>query len=87
MTAMTNEGKGRKPVGIRALQVWSQLGPRYLPFADVASKDLPLGRLMRLSLFKVTMGITTALLIAIFRCQPSLCRVDERWRQQCCEDD
>lgn len=63
MTTMTNQGKGRKPVGMRALQVWSQLGPRYLPFADVASKDLPLGRLMRLSLFKVTMGMTTALMI------------------------
>lgn len=35
----------------------------WLPFADVASAGLPLSRLMRLSLFKVTMGITTALLI------------------------
>jgi len=35
----------------------------WLPFADVASPGLPLSRLLRLSLFKVTMGITTALLI------------------------
>jgi BCD family chlorophyll transporter-like MFS transporter len=35
----------------------------WLPFADVASPGLPLSRLMRLSLFKVTMGMTTALLI------------------------
>lgn len=35
----------------------------WLPFADVASPGLPLARLLRLSLFKVTMGITTALLI------------------------
>lgn len=35
----------------------------WLPFADVASPGLPLPRLLRLSLFKVTMGITTALLI------------------------
>ncbi len=40
-----------------------QLDPRWLPFADVASADLPLPRLLRLSLFKVTMGITTALLV------------------------
>lgn len=35
----------------------------WLPFADVASAGLPLSRLLRLSLFKVTMGMTTALLI------------------------
>ena len=35
----------------------------WMPFADVASPGLPLPRLLRLSLFKVTMGITTALLI------------------------
>jgi BCD family chlorophyll transporter-like MFS transporter len=36
---------------------------QWLPFADVASPGLPLPRLLRLSLFKVTMGITTALVI------------------------
>ena len=35
----------------------------WLPFADVASADLPLSRLMRLSLFKFTMGLTTALMV------------------------
>ncbi|MBU6224298.1 MAG: PucC family protein [Burkholderiales bacterium] len=35
----------------------------WLPFADVASDNLPLPRLLRLSLFKLTMGITTALII------------------------
>ncbi len=35
----------------------------WLPFADVSSAGLPLSRLLRLSLFKVTMGMTTALLI------------------------
>jgi len=35
----------------------------WLPFSDVASPGLPLARLLRLSLFKVTMGMTTALLI------------------------
>ena len=59
----TERRKARKPVGMRAIQVWSRLGPGYLPFADVASKDLPLSRLLRLSLFKLTMGMTTALMI------------------------
>jgi MFS transporter, BCD family, chlorophyll transporter len=53
----------RKPIAQRALHAWSTLGPEYLPFADVASADLPLPRLLRLSLFKVTMGMTTALMI------------------------
>jgi BCD family chlorophyll transporter-like MFS transporter len=32
-----------------------QLPSAWLPFADVASADLPMARLLRLSLFKVTM--------------------------------
>ncbi|MBO0905400.1 BCD family MFS transporter [Jiella sonneratiae] len=33
-----------------------------MPFADAASTDLPLGRLMRLSLFQISVGITMVLL-------------------------
>jgi len=40
-----------------------QMPMSWLPFADVASPDLPMARLLRLSLFKFTMGITTALMI------------------------
>ncbi len=36
---------------------------RHLPFADAASPDLPLGRLLRLSLFQAAIGITLALLV------------------------
>ena len=36
---------------------------RYAPFADAASTDLPLGRLLRLSLFQLSIGITIALLV------------------------
>jgi MFS transporter, BCD family, chlorophyll transporter len=39
------------------------LGPRFLPFADAATPDLPLGRLLRLSLFQVSVGMSLALLI------------------------
>ncbi len=48
---------------IRSIQrFWSQLGPRYLPFADGASEDLPLGRLLRLSLFQISVGMAAVLL-------------------------
>mgnify|MGYP002783879486 CR=1 FL=1 len=40
-----------------------RLGPRYLPFADAASADLPLARLLRLSLFQITVGMAAALLV------------------------
>jgi BCD family chlorophyll transporter-like MFS transporter len=35
----------------------------YLPFADAASVGLPLARLLRLSLFQVTVGMATALIV------------------------
>jgi len=38
------------------------LAPRFLPFADAASAELPLGRLMRLSLFQVSVGMAVVLL-------------------------
>ncbi len=47
----------------RFRQMAQQIPAEWLPFADVASTGLPLPRLLRLSLFKVTMGMTTALLI------------------------
>ena len=42
---------------------WASLGPRFLPFADAASPDLPLPRLLRLSLFQVAVGMALALLV------------------------
>lgn len=42
---------------------WLALGPRFLPFADAASADLPLGRLLRLSLFQVSVGMAIVLMI------------------------
>ncbi len=40
---------------------WSQLAPRYLPFADAASETLPLARLLRLSLFQISVGMAMVL--------------------------
>ncbi len=45
-----------------ALRAWKRIGVRWLPFADAASDDLPLGRLLRLSLFQVPVGMAMVLL-------------------------
>ena len=47
---------------IRAQQ-WRNVAPEFLPFADAATDDLPLSRLLRLSLFQVTVGMATVLLV------------------------
>ncbi len=41
---------------------WARMSPRYLPFADAATKDLPLSRLLRMSLFQITVGMAVVLL-------------------------
>jgi BCD family chlorophyll transporter-like MFS transporter len=46
----------------RAIDLWRQLGPRLLPFADAATPELPLPRLLRLSLFQVSVGLALVLL-------------------------
>jgi len=43
-------------------QGWMRLSARFLPFADAATTELPLSRLMRLSLFQVSVGISVVLL-------------------------
>lgn len=47
----------------KAVQTWVSLGTRFLPFADVATPELPLGRLLRLSLFQVSVGMALVLLV------------------------
>ena len=42
---------------------WRRLGPGFLPFADAATVELPLGRLLRLSLCQVSVGVAVALVI------------------------
>ena len=42
---------------------WQRVGTNFLPFADAASADLPLARLLRLSLFQVSVGMATGLLV------------------------
>jgi BCD family chlorophyll transporter-like MFS transporter len=43
--------------------LWRRAGTRFLPFADVATPDLPLSRLLRLSLFQLSIGLATALMV------------------------
>jgi BCD family chlorophyll transporter-like MFS transporter len=47
----------------RMARAWTKLGPEFLPFADAATAELPLGRLLRLSLFQVSVGMCSVLLI------------------------
>lgn len=46
-----------------ALRKISSFGNRYLPFADVASPDVPLSRLLRLSLFQLSVGMALVLMV------------------------
>lgn len=46
----------------RIARIWMSLGPRFLPFADAASVEFPLGRLLRLSLFQISAGMALVLL-------------------------
>ena len=41
----------------------ASIAPRYLPFADVATDEVPLSRLLRLSLFQITVGMVLVLLV------------------------
>ena len=41
---------------------WRRVGPGLLPFADAASRELPLGRLLRLALFQASTGMALVLL-------------------------
>ena len=53
--------------GARALKgsaLWVRVGTKFLPFADAATTELPLPRLLRLSLFQVSVGLAMVLLNA-----------------------
>jgi MFS transporter, BCD family, chlorophyll transporter len=47
----------------KAARGWTHVNTRWLPFADAATTELPLGQLLRLSLFQVTVGMAAVLLI------------------------
>jgi len=45
------------------VKLWTRVSTRMLPFADVATEELPLSRLLRLSLFQITVGMAMALMV------------------------
>jgi MFS transporter, BCD family, chlorophyll transporter len=50
-------------VSQKLMKTWVSFGPRFLPFADAATPDLPLSRLLRLSLIQVSVGMSLVLLV------------------------
>ncbi len=50
-------------VSRRVMRAWVGMGSRFLPFADAATPDLPLPRLLRLSMFQVSVGMALVLLV------------------------
>ncbi len=49
-------------VSDKLVKAWGGVSPRFLPFADAATEELPLGRLLRLSLFQVSVAMAVVLL-------------------------
>ena len=54
---------GAPVTGFSIARQWMKLSPSLLPFADAATKELPLSRLLRLSLFQISVGMAAVLLI------------------------
>ncbi|WP_006787316.1 BCD family MFS transporter [Thiorhodospira sibirica] len=44
------------------MRVWARIVPNIVPFSDVASPDFPLHRILRLSLFQISVGMAVVLL-------------------------
>ena len=47
----------------RTTQFLPNLTRRMLPFSDAASSDFPLGQLLRLSLFQISVGMASVMLL------------------------
>lgn len=46
----------------KMIQGWARVGPGMLPFADVATAELPIRRLLRLAMFQLSVGMAVTLL-------------------------
>ena len=53
----------KTPFSLFRVKAWLDIAPRFLPFADAATAELPLARLLRLSLFQVAVGMASVLLL------------------------
>ena len=56
---MMKSGQRQKP---NLYTFWQMVGTRFLPFADAASVELPLPRLLRLTMFQLSVGMAAVLL-------------------------
>lgn len=61
---MTSKIEQKEQVEKRVTALWMQVGMRYLPFADAAEGSVGWSRLLRLSLFQVSVGLALVLLNA-----------------------
>ena len=52
-----------RTLNARLSRKWGKVGTAFLPFADVTSASMPLTKLLRLSLFQVSVGMAVVLLI------------------------
>lgn len=50
------------PLNAKLVKAFTRISPAFLPFADAASPELPLSRLMRLALFQVSVAMAVTLL-------------------------
>jgi len=51
-----------KTLSQQYFKMWASIGSRWLPFADAVSAELSLARILRLSLFQVTVGMSLVLM-------------------------
>jgi BCD family chlorophyll transporter-like MFS transporter len=51
-----------KALSAKLAKGWTRIGPELLPFADVATREVPLHRFLRLALFQVSVGMAVVLL-------------------------
>ena len=58
-----SSGRRMKSLSQRLVAALQSLGPRVMPFADVVTADMSLARLLRLSLFQVSVGMALVLLV------------------------
>ncbi len=45
------------------VRTWSRIGVKWMPFADVATAELPLSKLLRLALFQLSVGMVQTLFV------------------------
>ena len=58
---MQSGAANSRVAAIKSGSYWNRVGTRFLPFADAATDELPLARILRLALFQVSVGMAAVL--------------------------